>query len=339
MSEQFFVWHAKGPSPLGDLGIDQQENPFRTDRYIQAMSQLGYECWILGTRTNSTVSDATVAAVKRGRLGARMEIPSLPGAAQSAVFWDGVYALSKQLGITDLLAETFGSPLLEVPTLKGETTRKNRCEFVILAATDDFEARVCSNHLRNIKKARVAGVTLRRGSLHQVSMAEHVSMIDSSIARRASRGEAVMEGPVDGDVHRAYLKSGAGELFQAVYEGKVVSSILFLRSARTAYNESAGTSPEGMRIGASPFLIHEACQVLCRESVRTFNLGGAPEGSTLARFKAGFGATQVRLFACASYFGPGWLKYLRGMVRFARRVHYSLSFNRMELGNKRLASG
>ena len=126
--------------------------------------------------------------------------------------------------------------------------------------------------------------------------------------RRAARGESVSTNPVAAKEHRAYLASGAGELFQAVHNGHVVSSLLVLRSARTAYCQSTGTSPEGMRIGASPFLFHSVCAELNREGVRTINLGGTPEGSSLARFKAGFGATEVRLCACTCNVGPVWLK-------------------------------
>jgi hypothetical protein len=330
MREQFFAERAMGSSPLGDLYIDQQENPFRTDPYIHALQQLGFECWVLGIRTHGTVNDAAVAAIKRGRLGARLEIPSLPRAAQTVMFWDGVYALSRRLGITDLVAETFGSPHLEVPLLKGETARKSRSEYVIPIAGGDLETRISSNHSRNIKKARAAGVTLRRCTAHAEAIIEHASLIESSMARRAARGEAVSGNPVDGNARRSYLRSGAGELFQAVHKEKVVSSILLLRAARTVYYESAGTDPEGMCIGASPFLIYQICQQLIREGVRTFNLGGASEGSTLARFKAGFGASHVRLCACASYLGPGWLKCLRSIVQFAREKHHAPS-NQLEL--------
>jgi len=96
------------------------------------------------------------------------------------------------------------------------------------------------------------------------------------------------------------------------------SSLLLLRSAHTAYFQSAGTSPQGMHIGASHFLVYEVCRELFRQGVRTFNLGGATEGSSLAGFKAGFGAAEVILYECACYVGPVWRQRVRRAFQLAR---------------------
>ena len=107
MTEQFFSQLVTGSSLLADLGFAQLENPFCTDPYLMAMQQVGFECWVLGIRAHGVLRDATIAVVRHGRMSATLEIASLPGAAQSTIFWDGVYALSKRLRITDLIAETF----------------------------------------------------------------------------------------------------------------------------------------------------------------------------------------------------------------------------------------
>jgi lipid II:glycine glycyltransferase (peptidoglycan interpeptide bridge formation enzyme) len=107
-------------------------------------------------------------------------------------------------------------------------------------------------------------------------------------------------------------------LYQAVRDGIVMSSILLLRSKHTAYYQSAGTSPEGMSVGASHFLIYNVGKKLRDDGVRIFNLGGAPEGSSLARFKSGFGASEVSLEACSCYVGPVWLKQIRTAVTLLR---------------------
>jgi len=284
---------------------------------VTAMQQLGYECWVIGIRANGVPQDATIAVVRHGRLSAVLEITSLPPVAQKTTFWDGVYALSKRLRVTDLIAETFASPSFDIPPLSGEISRKARSEYVLELGNGDFAARLSSNHKRNIKKARAAGVTIRQCSPLPESLGDHVRLIRHSMDRRAARGESVSTKSVDTKAHRVYLESGAGELFQAVHNGHVVSSVLVLRSARTAYYQSAGTSAEGMAIGASPFLIHSICVELNREGVRTFNLGGALEGSSLAGFKAGFGAAEVTLCKCACYVGPVWLKKLRSALRLA----------------------
>ena len=71
-------------------------------------------------------------------------------------------------------------------------------------------------------------------------------------------------------------------------------------------------------MGASAFLFHGACRALHAEGVRTVNLGGAPEGSSLAEFKAGFGAEKIPLEECSCYLGPLWLKKMRSALRLAR---------------------
>jgi len=319
MSEEFFFQYLTGNSVLADLGVDRLENPFCTDPYVMAMQQLEYECWVIGIRADGVLQDATIGVVRHGRMSATLEIASLPAAAQRPTFWDGVYALSKRLKVTDLIVGTFGSLSFEVPPLRGEMSRKGRTEYVLVMENGDFAARLSSHHKNSIRKARSSGVMLRRCSGHPESLADHARMIGHSMERRAARGELVSTSPLVAKTHRAYLESGAGELFQAVHNGHVVSSLLVLRSARTAYSQSTGTSPEGMRIGASPFLFHSMCVELNREGVRTVNLGGAPEGSSLARFKAGFGAAEVKLCACACYVGPVWLKKLRTALRLARK--------------------
>lgn len=318
MSEEFFSKRVTRHTSLADLGLGPLENPFCTDFFVKAMEQLGQECWAIGIRADGVPRDAAIAVVRRGRMRSTLEIASLPAAAQGAVFWDGVYALLKRLKITDLIAGTFGSPSLELPTLLGEISRKRRIEYVLALKNGDFEARLSTNHKKNIKRARAAGVTLRHGSQHAESLADHARMIGHSRKRRAARGEPVSTSAVEAKEQRAYVESGAGELFQAVHKGHVVSSLLVLRSARSAYSQSTGTSAEGMRVGASAFLFHSVCCELQRQGVRTINLGGAPEGSSLAEFKAAFGATPVPLYECACYVGPVWLKKIQSAVRLAR---------------------
>jgi lipid II:glycine glycyltransferase (peptidoglycan interpeptide bridge formation enzyme) len=318
MSAQFFSQRVTSRSPLADLDFPQLENPFCTDPYVVAMQQVGYECWVIGIRANGVLQDATIALVRHGRMSATLEIESLPDASQKTMFWDGVYELSKRLKVTDVFAQTFASSSFEIPLLRGEISREKRIEYVLVIDNDDFATRLSSIHRKNIKKARAAGVIVRRCSLHPESLADHARMIGHSMDRRAARGESVPTNSVATKAHWAYLASGAGELYQAVHNGHVVSSHLLLRSARTAYSQSTGTSPEGMGIGASPFLMYSICVELNREGVRTFNLGGAPKGSSLAGFKAGFGAAEVPLCACACYLGPRWLKKIHSAIRVAR---------------------
>ena len=59
--------------------------------------------------------------------------------------------------------------------------------------------------------------------------------------RRAKRGEDVKKHN-DGDRIQALLASGAGEIFQAIREDRIVASILIIRSS-----QCATITPPGLR--------------------------------------------------------------------------------------------
>ena len=317
MSRQFFAERAGRDAALTHLGITAQENPFLTDAYVSARQKLGGEVWILGTREGAAVGDAAVAVLRRGRLSTSLEIPSLPISAATDIFWQGVYAFCKRSKVTDLEGGTFGSSSFELPPLKGETSRTRRIEFVV-PLRGATPAELSSNHKRNVKKATAAGLVIRRSADPELCLAEHHRLMGQSLGRRSARGEHVPQNVEEWPEHRAFLEAGSAEIFQVLQGETVLSSVLVLRSARAGYYESAGTSPEGMGLGASHFLIHAIGERLRTEGAVGFNLGGAEPGSSLARFKAGFGATEVPLEACTCYVGPGWRKKLRSAYTLAR---------------------
>jgi RimJ/RimL family protein N-acetyltransferase len=174
-----------------------------------------------------------------------------------------------------------------------------------------------SNHKRNVKKAQKAGVNIRRTREKMEWLSEHTALMSHSAQRRIARGESIS---VDADTkpYRALMQNGAAELFQAVLGENVLSSVLVLQSARTGYYQSAGSSPEGMNMGASHFLISGIAGVLRQEGRQTFNLGGAAEGSSLARFKLGFGPEIIALSEAVCYVGPKWKTKLRSAIRLMR---------------------
>ncbi|MDH3456656.1 MAG: GNAT family N-acetyltransferase, partial [Gemmatimonadota bacterium] len=157
---------------------------------------------------------------------------------------------------------------------------------------------------RNVKKARKAGVVVVRTQSAEVASA-HVALMTRSRDRRHGRGKSPGHtGQPTG--HAALLRSGAAEVFQALLDGSAVSSVLVLRAPQGAYYHSAGTSPEGMAVGASHFLVQAIATELRAERVAVFNLGGADEDSGLGRFKAGFGCQRVPLPQATFFVGPAW---------------------------------
>jgi hypothetical protein len=313
-----FTFQPVGGSPLTKFGVNQLENPFCTDAYIAAMEMLGYQPWVIGTQVDGRIQDAAIALLRRGRISVTLEFVSLPSSAAHQDFWNSIYTECRLLKVTNLIAGTFASPPFKLPCLAGEYLRTDRTEHVISVDHGNFEKAFSSDLRRNIRKARSAGLTIRHGSGHTDWLQEHVRVQAESMGRRAERGESVPMNLPRLVEYEAYLRSGAGVLFQAVQGERVVSSDFVLRSAQSAYGHSMGTSPEGMNLGASHFLIFSICKELEREGVRIFNLGGAPKGSSLGRFKAAFGASEISLTACSCYLGPSWLKRIHSAISAAR---------------------
>ena len=295
-------------------------NPFYTSAYIEARRASGFQPWVVTLRRDGKLVAACTAFMKSGYLGRSLEITSLPAFPDwegSEVFWGGLLQVCRQHRISDLLAHTYASAAVTIPALPGEIRRRIRCEYVLEVQRLDLWDQLSPNHERNIKRARKAGLQMRR-VVDRYACQEHARLIGMSLERRKSRGESVL---VDIQVQSfvAMTQSGAGELFQAVLDGVVLSSILVLMAARGAYYQSAGTSPQGMASGASHFLVYEIASTLREQSKELFYLGGAGElDYGLKRFKAGFGASLVKLEAAEFFLGSSIRRGLRSAARLLR---------------------
>ena len=313
----FFAEPMDAPGVLEDLAEQAPDNPFCTRNYFNAMRRRGSEPWILGLREGGRLFSAAGVFIRRGRLNSTMEIISLPAAASDERYWSGLLQFSAEHGITQIEANSFASQPMTIPMLKQEAERRDRCEYVI-DLQESNPQRMSSNHKRNIRKASALGLRIVR-TTDPGACGDHAGLISLSLARRQARGEQVEDGSAEA-LSKTLLECGCGELFQATLADKALSSILILRAPAGAYYQSAGTSPEGMESGTSQFLINSVQEVLREAGLRTFNLGGAPPGSTLARFKAGFGARAVPLTAVTLDVGPAWRRKLTTLVELARQA-------------------
>jgi hypothetical protein len=309
---EFFANPMDTPGLLEKLAEQDRVNPFCSPGYLKAMRRLGPEPWIVGMKQGEQVVSAGGGYVRRGRLNSVIEIASLPAAAASEEFWSGLVRFSAQQGITQIEGNSYASQSFAIPVLKHEIERHERQEYVLdlhSLSTD----RMSTNHRRNIRKAAAAGFVVRR-STDRDACGEHVRLMNLSQDRRRQRGEAIAGGS-NMDEPLALLEFGCGELYQAVAESGVMSSVLVLGAEAGAYYHSAGTSPEGMSAGASHFLMQGIANEL-RESGRdVFNLGGAPAESSLARFKSGFGTTIVPSTTVTLYVGPAWRRKLTNLLQ------------------------
>lgn len=277
-------------------------NPFYTWAFIEARRALGYRPCVLSLREHGQLVSGCTAFVRRGRLNRSLEVVSLPDLPSDSPFWDGLVQFCRQERLARLELNSFASKRAAIPALPGEVQRTARTEYVLKLRGADLWDSLSSNHRRNVKRGGKAGLTVRQAT-DQQACREHVRLIGLSMQRRTERGEKVRE-PGQMRTFLAFVQNGAGELFQAVLEGKVLSSVLVFFGGRGAYYQSAGTSPEGMELGASHFLIHQIASALQEQSQDVFNLGGAERWNPgLNRFKAGFGAEGVALESAEFFLG------------------------------------
>jgi len=317
MNTSVFFSNIATESIVEELSATSLENPFITLNYLHFLRQRERLGWVLGVkRDDGKIETGCIAYMKKGRINKELVIPSLPAVSIDSVFWDGLRAFCKENNVTYVELCSFASnPCVEIPLFGNYFVSRRRCEFV-LNLQCDFYSKFSANHKRNIKKAEKHGVVVTHTrSMDAVS--KHIILQNKSMDRRRARGEDVFFCDTGLDTS-AYLTSNAGEIFQASYQGDVVSSILILYGNNGAYYQSAGTSLEGMKIGASQFLIYNIACYLSLLNIKCLNFGGAEEGTGLFRFKSEFGATKVLLSAANCHVGSVFYRRLATFVNIIR---------------------
>lgn len=228
--------------------------------------------------------------LRPGRVTSGLEITSLPFAPSSA-FLSYLTDLCRDQRIYETALQSFGSPALSIPKLPHELERRARTEFVMDLTVPASEWKIGETHRRHIRRAEKSAMSVRR--VRAEGLEHHLSMCRQSMSRRHERGEVVVS-VADGPEIPSFVVNGAGDLFQAIRNDAVLSSILVLISRTGAYYHSAGTSTEGMEIGASHFLVHSVARTLQDQGFKIFNLGGAQIDSPgLRTFKSRFGTVPV----------------------------------------------
>lgn len=290
-----FVASPDPPAALMDAAAAAaSDNPMMTRAYAGALRAAGERVVLLALEAPDGVRAACYARMRRGRLTRTVQVDAWPSDRAGADFVQGFLAFCARARVDIAELDTFGVAGGRLPGLPG--VRRARCEHrwdldggVSLRA---FSA----NHRRAVNRARGAGVTVRVAE-DPAALEAHARLARASLDRRARRGERVPVATPD-PLWRPLLAQGSARLHQAMAGGEVVSSILVLRAPHAAYYQSAGTSAQGMELGASHLLILETAALLASEGVTLFNLGGAEESSAgLYRFKSGFGTRPIALEA------------------------------------------
>jgi hypothetical protein len=315
MLTEFFAETDVSPELAAALMTLAPRNPFCTSSYAQAKRASGSQVWLFGTKQGGKLAAACYGFLSSGRLNRMLSISSLPDLPCQDVFWSGLLQFCYSWRITHLKLYSFASSVTRIPFLLDEVERYARCEYVLDLGSREWERRLARKHMQNIQKALQAGVTLRRSS-HPDACWQHVRLMAASMERRRMRGESVPL-HVEKELPWCILltEKGAGQLFQAFAGRDVVSSAMIMRAAEGAYNESNGTSLEGMKCGANHFLMYAIAKQLGQESAREFNLGGSEFNPGLLLFKSRFGASPVYSESASFYLGGG----LRRRVTVAAR--------------------
>ncbi len=316
MTDKFFA-RAPDEAAVERAALTDPDNPFLTPGYLRSQRMLDRDAWLLSLEDADTVCAAALCFVARGRLRRTLTMPSSPPIALDSPFWHGLRSFITDQGITDLELSTFATPESKLPPWPGELERIDRTEFALPLYGVDLLSGVSRTHRQRISKGRKNGLVARRDN-SDAAIDAHVALHINSMERRKSRGENVLL-EFDRERAAALLVSGAGELFVAVHAGHIVASQLILRSAKGAYSESSGSSPEGMAIGASHFLLFETALTMQTEGVEIFYLGGARahEGG-LRSFKESFGATPIETQSMVAYVGGPVRQKLSSAVQWFR---------------------
>jgi hypothetical protein len=308
-----------------DAGFQQladcnPENPFATPAFARGQLHLGFTPCLAGIWAGNELQTGCIASFKKGRLSGSLEIRFLPDLPDNSPFLPGLVTACKAMRVWDLTVYAVTAKSNPVPALGRVTFEERGTEFHLRLGDTPDPACMSSNHRRNLTKAEKSGVTLHR-SVSPVAIAPHVTLMNLSMERRTVRGEEVSAN-IREFYFRQMLVSGAAEFFQArAPDGTMLSSIFLLRSASGAYYQSAGTSPQGMSLGASPFLIWRAAELLRREGVTCFSIGGTThDNEGLLRFKNSFGGVPLPFQEQTFSLAHPILRRLRDLFTNLRRL-------------------
>jgi hypothetical protein len=237
---------------------------------------------------------SALTTIKRSRLRCILYVTIAMEVPDADIFWNGVLDFISRRDVTELRVMTVATPAPQpaIPQLGRPTRQFTNVKLYIqnLSKSPD-SIHLSSNHKRNIAKATKAGIQVMHLDEHD-SLRAHFELTGLSLDRREKRGESTVLRASRANVMEL-LASGAGRLFQAGKEGRVLSSKLVYVLSEYGFYYDGGTSPEGMTLGVSHYLMSEIMATLRSEGIRSLNMGLAAESTGgLWRYKEGFGAER-----------------------------------------------
>lgn len=271
---------------------------------------------IFSLNSNNTKIATAIGALQYGRLRKDLTITIMENLPRESHFWRGIQGFISKHNITScrITSVARSQPFPSVPPLSHEIEKYQDVKLYVadLKKTDE-SVRYSSNHKRNISKAIKAGVQVVESS-PAGGLQTHYELTSASVSRRSLRGESTALRTTRDHVMQL-LESGHAHLHQAILDGKVMSSKITFRLGDYAFYYDGGTSPEGMRIGASHFLMSEIMTRFKGDGVKRFNMGLAAETSgDLWRYKQGFD-TELWIVNNVTFDYTDWKKLVINALR------------------------
>ena len=272
---------------IAELQDRYPANPFVTTAYAASRESCGHQVAVIEFGSGPSEPHSCLAFVRRTRFGGFLDIPTLTDNI-TVDHLDALYRAVRSRRLSHVSLDAYGSPTLLLPRSEHETERIERTELyfdLTLPVTIENAART---HRQRIRQAQKQGLTLKL-SKDEAAYNSHNALVAASMRRRSDRGENV-QAAADNPELRAMAACDAGIFAQAVAGTEVLSSMFVVRSRLTGYDQTSGSRPDGMKIGAAHFLIYSVAVWLQAQGATEFNLGGVrPEEIGLRAFKEGFG--------------------------------------------------
>ena len=170
------------------------------------------------------------------------------------------------------------------------------------------ESSISSRILRNIKKARKLGATIRESSsVDDLNLL--LSFLKSTHTRRATKFGTDYSPfyiyKLNEDVLAGLLGNGMAKLYCAEVDNQVQSILLMLDSAPRTYNLLKGSTESAYVNGTSSFVDFEVVKIYQQRGFHVFNLGlelTELEGTGLNLYKEGIGGTRIKKLGAYTYY-------------------------------------
>ena len=305
--KNYFVEHVSSFDALS--GVTEQAGPF-----IECSPELfkrlnaPHEKVIICHRPDAAAEANAIAVgiILRGRLNSSLFVSVLRPITDVAAFWSVLRGFCETSRIGGLSIEVIVGSDEEIDIKLFPETDDIVTSDLFLVDVFKEDLRFSSNHRRNINKARKSGIHLIEQPI-EAAIADHFRLRDNSFDRRAARGEAIIES----DPMR-YISTDHAKIWQCGLDGEVTTSNLIVFGLDGAWHyESAGTSPEGFKLGSSQFLHVEIMEAARKAGIRWYDLGGgAPNNPGLVRFKEGFATHRWKKVEFFYDLSPFWMRLI-----------------------------